>query len=282
MSQIKVRPFKQVDVFTDRPGFGNPVAVIMEAEGLSTEQMQRVARWTNLSETTFLLNTDKAGYQLRIFTPAQEIPFAGHPTIGSAHAALEQGLVKDPTGFEQRCGIGDLPLWWRDGVIWVRVPTPKQVEAELKPERLSQALGGAQVHDPLLFDTGPIWIVSRLDSLDALRGLQVDRDLLTRLSLQTGQAVGATLYAFNQEGGIEVRSLAPAHGIDEDPVCGSGNLCAAAHLKATGEINRIGNQYQARQGMNLGREGCLHLNVLDDAMELGGRAVTVFEGQARV
>ena len=281
MGQIKGRPFKQVDVFTDRPGYGNPVAVIMEAEGLSAEQMQRLARWTNLSETTFLSASDDSGYQLRIFTPAQELPFAGHPTIGSAHAAIEAGLIRDYNRFTQHCGLGELPLWHDDGITWVRVPMPARVETGLEAEELSRALGEVRVHDPLVFDTGPIWMVARLESTDALRNLEVNRDLLIRLSLQTAQAAGVILYAFIPEGGIEVRALAPAHGIDEDPVCGSGNLCAAAHLKATGDIDRVGNQYQARQGMNLGRDGRLHLNVLDEAMELGGRAVTVFEGQAR-
>ena len=282
MDQLKARPFKQVDVFTDRPGYGNPVAVIMEADGLSAEQMQRLARWTNLSETTFLATEGENGYRLRIFTPAHELPFAGHPTIGSAHAALEAGLINDPAGFTQHCGLGDLPLWHADGVTWVRVPLPAKVEIESETEKLSQALGGVRVHDPLAFDTGPVWLVGRLESLDDLRNLAVNRDLLIQLSLEIDQAAGAVLYAFNEEGGIEVRALAPVHGIDEDPVCGSGNLCAAAHLKATGDIARVGNQYQARQGMNLGRDGRLHLNVLDEALELGGRAVTVFDGQARI
>src|SRR5687767_6673861 len=103
-------PFKQVDVFTDKPFLGNPVAVVIGADQLDTEEMQRIARWTNLSETTFLLPSSKADYRVRIFTPRQELPFAGHPTIGTAHAALESGFVKQKDRLTQECGIGVLEL----------------------------------------------------------------------------------------------------------------------------------------------------------------------------
>src|SRR5512138_1432678 len=110
---MMARRFKQVDVFTSEPYFGNPVAVILEAEGLSSESMQRIAAWTNLSETTFVLppTSPEADYRLRIFTPKGELPFAGHPTIGSAHAVLESGVVRpDSSGMVQECGAGLLPL----------------------------------------------------------------------------------------------------------------------------------------------------------------------------
>ena len=103
-------PFKQVDVFTDKPFRGNPVAVAIGAEGMDTETMQRIACWTNLSETTFLLKSDVADYRLRIFTPRQELPFAGHPTIGSAHAAIESGFVPRKSSLKQECGAGIIEL----------------------------------------------------------------------------------------------------------------------------------------------------------------------------
>ena len=119
-----MRRFKQVDVFTALPFLGNPVAVILDAEGLDTAQMQRIAGWTNLSETTFLLPSTVADYRLRIFTPRQELPFAGHPTIGSAHAAIEAGIVKEKE-FRQECGAGILDLTADDAGIFVCAPQPK-------------------------------------------------------------------------------------------------------------------------------------------------------------
>lgn len=278
---IPARPFKQVDVFTDRPGYGNPVAVILAAEGLSDEAMLRLARWTNLSETTFLLPSDEADYHLRIFCPGRELPFAGHPTIGSAHAAMEAGLVADPDNFTMLCGLGKLALRREGETIWVRTPHGRAVELEIDIDRLTACLGGAQPDRPQVFDTGPYWLVGGLGSVDELRGLDVDLQGLIQLCREMDQTTGVILHAFTEDGGLEVRAFAPAAGVGEDPVCGSGNLAAAAHLKMTGELARVGSRYQARQGMNLDRDGRLELNVMEDGVELGGRAVTVFDGTAR-
>src|ERR671923_563314 len=119
-----MRRFKQVDAFTERPFRGNPVAVVLDGEGLDTATMQHIARWTNLSETTFLLPSKVADYRLRIFSPSRELPFAGHPTIGSAHAALEAGIAKGKK-IRQECGAGVLDLSVDDGVIYVRAPEVK-------------------------------------------------------------------------------------------------------------------------------------------------------------
>ena len=123
---MKAIAFKQVDVFTRVPFRGNPVAVVLQGKGLATEEMQRIAAWTNLSETTFVLPSKSADYRLRIFTPRHELPFAGHPTIGSAHAVLEAGLVKPKAGkFRQECGAGVLELSAEDGLLWVKAPPAK-------------------------------------------------------------------------------------------------------------------------------------------------------------
>jgi len=114
--------FKQVDVFTDRPFLGNPVAVVIGAEGLDAQTMQRIAGWTNLSETTFLLKSEVADYRLRIFTPRQELPFAGHPAIGSAHAALESGFVPKKNSLKQECGAGVIELTVEDKRLFLRGP----------------------------------------------------------------------------------------------------------------------------------------------------------------
>src|SRR5512132_3145504 len=119
-----MRKFKQVDAFTDRPFRGNPVAVVLDGQGLNSAEMQHIARWTNLSETTFLLPSKVADYHLRIFSPTRELPFAGHPTIGSAHAALEAGLARGGK-IKQECGAGVLDLAIDDGVIFVRSPAVK-------------------------------------------------------------------------------------------------------------------------------------------------------------
>lgn len=276
------RPFKQVDVFTDRAGYGNPVAVIMEAEGLSEEQMQRLANWTNLSETVFVFKDARSDYRARIFTPASELDFAGHPTIGTAHAALEGGLVEDPKYFGMECPLGRIDLHRTGGLIWARVPAPKQKDSVLDEGELRASLGGQQPMNPLLFDIGPVWLVGQVKTVQTLREICPDWGRLAGLTRKLGDSAGLVLYAFTDEGGIEVRAFAPAEGVNEDPVCGSGNLCAARHLEVTGGLNRLGRTFVSRQGMNLGRDGRLHLNVLGEGIELGGQAVTVFDGTARI
>ena len=292
--------FKQVDVFTARPFLchflGNPVAVILDAEGMTAEQMARVAAWTNLSETTFVLPSSRASYRLRIFTPRAEIPFAGHPTIGSAHAVREAGLV--PSGARelvQECAAGLIPLSVAaDGAITARVPRPR-----LSPfpagRLLNQALGTA-AQDPRIVDVGPRWIVADVANAETLRRLAVDLRAIAALNRET-DTTGVTVYAATGEGveaGVEVRSFAPLHGIDEDPVCGSGNACVGAHLRATGGIARFpGGRYRARQGAALGRAGEIQVIVAeigggegdgdgDGDVSIGGAANTVIDGTIRL
>jgi PhzF family phenazine biosynthesis protein len=144
--------FKQVDVFTNKPFLGNPVAVVIGAEDLDTAEMQRIANWMNLSETTFLLPSSKADYRLRIFTPRQELPFAGHPTIGSAHAALESGFVSKKSTLKQECGAGILELTVEDGEIFVRGPQARISDARRTLPFASKLLR---------IDVGPVWVVAR-------------------------------------------------------------------------------------------------------------------------
>lgn len=217
--------------------------------------------------------------QVDVFT---ELDFAGHPTIGTAHAALEGGLVENPSSFSMDCRLGRIDLRQEAGLIWARIPAPKQLYAELDEAALSAALGGEQPAEPLLFDIGPVWLVGRLDSVAALRRLSPRWDQLAAFTRELGDSTGLVLYAFTDEDGIEVRAFAPAEGVNEDPVCGSGNLCAAKHLEASGGLKRTGRRFCSRQGMNLGRDGRLHLKVLEQDIELGGQAVTVFDGTARI
>jgi len=270
-------PFKQVDVFTDKPFFGNPVAVVVGADALETAAMQRIAAWTNLSETTFLLKPTQAGadYRLRIFTPRQELPFAGHPTLGSAHAALESGFVKARNGkLRQECGAGVLDLALEERRIFVRAPAPRISPAAVPLFGTSRALR---------VDVGPVWIVVDLGDAGTVDELAPDMTAIAELS-DSLDASGVTVFGRTgrKDEPIHVRSFAPAHGIPEDPVCGSGNVSVGAFLRETGLLKEFGSSYTARQGMQVGRDGRVAVRVTPDAIEIGGEAVTCVDGRLRV
>ena len=272
-------PFKQVDVFTDKPFFGNPVAVVFNADDISDADMKRIANWTNLSETTFICKSSSADYRLRIFTPERELPFAGHPTIGSAHAAREAGIISDDTKeFRQDCIAGIIALSVDDkGGIHARVPRPKIAPAQMKPDELCDALGPLTCVEPLLIDVGPVWLATRLESVDALYSINIDPARITELS-HAVKATGVTVYALDEASEVHVRSFAPAEGILEDPVCGSGNAAVAAHIRDTGIMDLVGSTYTARQGAALGRNGKIQVRVDGDDVSIGGQAVTAIDG----
>ena len=265
--------FKQVDVFTDKPFLGNPVAVVIGADGLDTEAMQRIACWTNLSETTFLLRSERGDYRLRIFTPRRELPFAGHPTIGSAHAALEAGFVSRKPTLTQECGAGLIQLTVEDdGRIFLKGPPAKvqPVAAQIPSIPLAPA------SKPLKIDVGPVWVVGEMTDARALAALKPDMTALAEWTQSLG-ASGVTVFAPSDDSfsKIHVRSFAPAHGIPEDPVCGSGNLSVATYLQ---DEKRFGADYVARQGMQMGRDGRVAVRI-GDAIEIGGHAVTCVDGE---
>ena len=270
---MKTLSFKQVDVFTDKPFLGNPVAVVIGAEGLDAGQMQRIACWTNLSETTFLLKSEVADYRLRIFTPRQELPFAGHPTIGSAHAALESGFVPRKESLKQECGAGIIELSVEDEGIFLKGPQARIGDVHKKLPFASKLLR---------VDVGPVWVVGEVADSRALAALQPDMAALADFSHDV-EATGVTVFAPSGEKGaaIHVRSFAPAHGIAEDPVCGSGNLSVGHYLKSTSQVGRFGQRYVARQGMQLGRDGRVAVRIEPDAIRIGGHAVTCVEGGLR-
>lgn len=293
MAQLR---FKQVDVFTAIPFRGNPVAVVLDADGLSTEEMQRIAGWTNLSETTFVLKPTQPGadYLLRIFTPRAELPFAGHPTIGSAHAVLESGYVKPANGrLRQECGAGVLDLTVEGDRIWVTAPkaTLKQLAPQQAGE-LAAALGAPVSGEPMIVHVGPTWLVADMGDAAKVDGLPPDMAAIAALSRKldiTGITVfGATGVKAGAEAGggdaaVHVRSFAPEHGVPEDPVCGSGNISVAAFISASGQVAKYGASYGSRQGMQLGRDGRVSLRIIHEgrAIQLGGHAVTCVEGTLR-
>jgi PhzF family phenazine biosynthesis protein len=269
--------FKQVDVFTAVPFRGNPVAVVIGADSLDGGRMQRIAHWTNLSETTFLLKPvdPDADYRLRIFTPRQELPFAGHPTIGSAHAAIESGFARPRNGtLKQECGAGILELRVEGPRIYVRAPQPKVSPA------LAPLFGKSRA---LRVDVGPVWIVVDLGEAEAVDELVPDMATIERLSADL-RATGVTVFGRTGDPAarIHVRSFAPAHGIPEDPVCGSGNISVAAFLRETGSLAEFGDAYVARQGMQVGRDGRVNVRLRPDAIEIGGEAVTCVDGTLRL
>lgn len=282
--------FKQVDVFTDRPFRGNPVAVILAGEGLTEEQMQHIARWTNLSETTFVLPSATESYRLRIFTPVSELPFAGHPTIGAAHAVIEAGLVSPRDGrITQECIAGAIPIRVAaDGSLSARVPAPKVLREQQVDAARIAAIVGAPVEAaprPVPVDVGPVWLIARVASTAALAAARPDYAAIAAFSREA-RVTGISAFAIDDTPGapkVHVRSFAPADGIDEDPVCGSGNASVGAYLGATGLLSQTGRSYVAAQGMQVGRAGRVSVEVRGpDHVEVGGHAVTVVDGTIRL
>jgi PhzF family phenazine biosynthesis protein len=285
-----LRRYAVVDVFSARRLLGNPVAVVLDADGLDTEDMQRIARWTNLSETTFLLPPTVAGatYRLRIFTPVSELPFAGHPTLGSAHAAVTEGLVARPgaaLSLMQECGAGLVPVQVESGDRYrLRLPEVRCTPLDAADRAaLEAAIGGpTDAAVPLqVIDVGPRWVVGALADPAALLALRPDMTRLAAFERALG-VTGCTLFAeasgADADGDVEVRSFAPSDGVPEDPVCGSGNGAVAVLRRALGRI-APGSGYIARQGRCVGRDGCVELS-LDAAAAIwvGGACVTTVRG----
>lgn len=274
------RPFKQVDVFTRVALKGNPVAVILDGEGLSAEQMQTIANWTNLSETTFVTpaSDPAADYAVRIFTPKSELPFAGHPTLGTAHAVIEAGLAKPTNGrLLQQCAVGLVEVSQSESGLSFRLPRYALSDAS-EPERLVTAFGeGAIIGTPHIVDVGPRWVICEMASPETVEGLKPDLTILADYD-RTHATTGQTVYAARSDGSIVVRSFAAADGITEDPVCGSGNGAVAAFRLALGQIGD-GSAYTASQGRQVGRDGYVHVRIEGDAIHVGGACVTVVDGR---
>jgi PhzF family phenazine biosynthesis protein len=283
--------FKQVDVFTARPFWGNPVAVVIDPGELGAEEMQRIAAWTNLSETTFVLpaSSDRADYRLRIFSPKQELPFAGHPTIGSAHAVIESGFARPRDGtLRQECLAGDLTLTIektdRGQNIMVEVPPPRLAQLDdASACLLERALGANTVgRRAARVDVGVVWIIGDLGEAKAVGRVKPDMQGLASLSARA-QAAGATVFGAADDGvsALHVRSFAPLQGITEDPVCGSGNAAVAAYLRHYGLVQIYGTEYTSRQGMEVGRDGRVNVRIHGQSIQIGGQAVTCMEGVLR-
>jgi PhzF family phenazine biosynthesis protein len=274
------RPFAQVDVFTTTPYAGNPVAVVLDASGLSAEEMQRFAHWTNLSETTFVLppSAPEADYHVRIFTPVGELPFAGHPTLGTCDAWLGAGgEPRQADVIVQECGAGLVPIRrTADGLAFAAPPLVRSgpVEESLVQD-IAAALGierGA-IADAAWADNGPGWVALMLESADAVLALRprfIDLDVGV-----VGPRPAGSAEAF------EVRAFFPKDGVlVEDPVTGSLNASLAQWLLGSG---RASAPYVARQGTALGRSGRVHISRDGDgAIWIGGGTVTCIAGEVEL
>ncbi|MBU9480908.1 PhzF family phenazine biosynthesis protein [Burkholderia multivorans] len=288
-------PFKQVDVFTSERFKGNPVAVVLRADDLTTEQMQQIASWTNLSETTFVVpkTSAEADYRVRIFTPGSELPFAGHPTIGTAYALLEAGFVKENDGtLIQECGAGLVRLEVvreSAGVESISFDLPEPTIAPLDEGQVNEleSILGTQVsrqHSPALVDVGARWIIAQLPSAAAVLAVRPDFPRMREQDLKA-KATGVVVFGEYDSGDparIEVRAFAPACGVSEDPVCGSGNGAVAAFIRHSGQTDYFGASYTAAQGSIVGRAGMIRLVLSDDRIQVGGAAVTCIDGLVSV
>ncbi|RLM24838.1 phenazine biosynthesis protein PhzF family [Brenneria alni] len=286
------RRFKQVDVFTQQPFKGNPLAVILDADGLTDEQMQNIARWTNLSETTFVISPTNpvADYSVRIFTPELEVPFAGHPTLGTAHALLESGLqTKSPGQIIQQCGIGVVPINIDDdGLLAFHVPpvTIDPFDATLSP-LLEQTLGSTRIdkcYPPATVRMGISWLIIRMDSANICLDITPDAESLAMLQ-QACKTDGIAIYGPHDDGALtadyEVRAFYIENGyLKEDPVTGSANACIASLLRQQHYPDNIADQltYRVRQGIKLQRNGQLSITYLNDEPWVGGYSVTIIDG----
>ena len=277
-----MRRFTQVDVFADELMFGNPVAVVHDAAELTSQQMADFASWTNLSETTFLSTPtdEQADYQVRIFTPNTELPFAGHPTLGSAHAWLEAGgVAQDSNMIIQQCAAGLVRIR-RDGNRLAFAAPPLIRGGDVAPEDLSEIMAFLGVdHDQVVaaqwVDNGPGWVALLLadaDTVLALRPRAADAGQFSAVGV-----IGP--YPPGSEVDFEVRAFTSLVGPGEDPVTGSLNASLGQWLITSG---RAPSSYVAAQGTVLGRRGRVHVSKTGNEVWVGGNTITGVTGTVHI
>ena len=270
--------FHQLDVFTATPLKGNPLAVVHGADGLDDARMQAFARWTNLSETTFLLEPTEAGadYRVRIFTPARELPFAGHPTLGSCHAWLSAGGWPAADEIVQQCKVGLVRIR-RDGERLAFAAPPLLRSGAVEPAVNEQIAGCLRVAPAAIratqwVDNGPGWVAALLESRDAVLALKPDFAVMGQLEIGV---VGPWPDADRADAQFEVRAFIPSSGVREDPVTGSLNAGLAQWLIGAGLAPP---HYVASQGTALGRAGRVHVDRIGADIWIGGHTVVCVDG----
>ena len=268
------RPFAQVDVFTDTPLMGNPVAVVLDGADMSPEQMQTFTNWTNLSEATFVSppTAPEADYAVRIFCPGRELPFAGHPTLGTCHAWLESGGVPQGDVVIQECGAGLVRIRRGDRLSFAAPPRLRSGPLDdADVDLLVSGLGlrPANVSGHQWCDNGPGWMVLLLDSSSTLRNVRPDPSSIGHLD------IGLVAPSDGPED-FEVRAFFPGNsGMTEDPVTGSLNAAIGQWFRESGVV---ASSYTASQGTALGRHGVVHVDYDDGDVWVGGECVTVVAG----
>jgi len=291
---MPLRRYLQLDVFADRPGAGNPLAVVLDAEGLDDATMQSIARWTRLPETTFVFppTTPGAGYRVRMFSPHREVPFAGHPSVGTAFAVLDAGLVMPTDGILLQEGVaGVLPLSVDKAgaeercVIAVRTPRARVVETATRDDvRLAGALAGflPGALPPALLDGGRRWWLVEVASEAALRGAAPDWDAIAALAKSTG-SMGVCAFARSEADAghdLVVRAFVGASGPFEDAASGAANAVIAAWLAHNDALPGRDGRYVASQGREVGADARLQLHVdANGEVWSGGRVCAVIRGQ---
>ena len=277
------RRFSQVDVFASGGFSGNPVAVVHDSEGITSEEMLEITAWTNLSEATFLLAPTHAtaDYLVRIFCPGRELPFAGHPTLGTCAAWLAAGGVPRSTDrIVQECGAGLVPIRRSEGRLAFAAPPMTRsgpIDAGLLAERLQQlGLGASDVVDSSWIDNGPGWMGVLLESAEAVLGVDLPTESIPGFDVGL---IGS--HPAGSECAVEVRGLfADASGqVREDPVTGSLNASAAQWLIGLG---RLRAPYVAAQGAAIGRRGRIHINEADGELWVGGDTSITITGTIEV
>ena len=274
------REFKQVDVFTSAPFLGNPLAAVVDGTDLPAELMQRFARWTNLSETVFLLppSSPDAGYAVRIFTPFQELPFAGHPTLGAARAWLDSGGTPRARGrIVQECGAGLVPIVCDGADLAFQAPATRR-SGPIEEDRLAEiaaALGvnAGRILDHQWVDDGPGWAAVEVSSAEEVLALEPDFSGLPEAMVGV---VGARGRRGPGEAAYEVRAFAPGAGVAEDPVTGSLNASIGQWFLARGDVPL---PYTVSQGARVGRAGLLTVSHVEGAVWVGGAAITRIVGE---
>lgn len=288
---MPVSNYLQLDVFARSTGGGNPLGVIVDGNGWSTEQMQSFARWTNLVETTFLLApvAPSASYRVRIFTPTREIAFAGHPSVGSAHAALESGVAQARGGLlVQECEAGLIEIR-SEGMggnreLFVQAPTAHVLHTGVDSEpRLRGLLGNVALGalPPAFVEGGRRWWLAEFESELELRAWQPDHSAIAELAAAS-DSLGLCVFARSEaaDDDLVVRAFPAGVGIVEDPASGAANGLIAAYIAQADPADPLTRGYRVSQGREMGHDAAIRIDYRDGGVWVGGRTNTIVSGHA--
>lgn len=284
--------YLQLDVFSARIGGGNPLGVVIDAASWTDERMQAFAAWTGLVETTFVLppSTAEASYRLRIFTPSREIPFAGHPTIGSAHAVLETGVAKARNGrLMQECGAGLLPIRvegeGRSRHLFLQAPAARVLAENPTDEpRLKSALGNVALGSlpPVFVEGGRRWWIAEFADEAGLRGWHPDHAAIGALAKAT-DSLGLCVFARSRcaDYDLVVRAFPAGVGIVEDPASGAANGLIAAWIAKAEPHGALARGYRVSQGREIGHDASILIRIEEEEVWVGGTTLTIIRGRTR-